>query len=229
MGLVRLKVCGIKDQDHAQLAASLGADAVGFIFHPESPRFISEADAAKISRSLPPFVTPVGVFVRQTLSEVSEAVRKTGIRAVQLHGGPEFHPSAMAKEAVEFLGVPVIYALGAAELSDEWVESCREIDTSVHAALYLADSIRKGQFGGTGESLGLMEVKDASNRRFLSEKLMLAGGIRTANVGEILEKVRPYALDVSSGLEREKGMKDSGMMRDFFRLYRDERWRDDGF
>ncbi len=196
---MHVKICGITRVEDALLAADLGATAVGFVLWPGSPRAIDPFRARTIARHLPPLVSAVGVFVDQPVEYVRRVARLVPLDAVQLHGG----------ESVEYCraaGTRVIKAIGAtpgaADVAGHWP---REIVLLLDAA----DPVRRG---GTGQGIDWALVAAIARER----ATMLAGGLRAENVAAAVEAVRPYGIDVSSGVEARPGIKDPGKLRDFF-------------
>jgi len=197
---MRIKVCGITRREDAELAVDLGAAAIGFVFWSGSPRFIGSDRAKAIVESLPAFVTPVGVFVDQPREFVEETAAMVGLGAVQLHGS----------ESVAYCrGIrgPVIRAIGFAEPSDPMSVQAWPADITL-----LLDAHDPDRHGGTGRTVDwTFAARVAAMRRTI-----LSGGLRADNVATALERVRPYALDVSSGVESRAGVKDPERMRAFF-------------
>ncbi|MGE3297032.1 MAG: phosphoribosylanthranilate isomerase [Porticoccaceae bacterium] len=197
--MIRVKICGITRETDAQAAADAGADAIGLVFHPASPRCVSLAMAASIVRSVGPFVTTVGLFVDAAPDRVREVLARTGIHLLQLHGSET--PDYCAQ-----FGVPFIKALRMAP----------GLDPATAAACYpaaaglLFDAWDPVVAGGTGTGF------DWSRLPVLREQpLILAGGLAPANVAAAVRQVRPYAVDVSSGVEAAPGIKDPRLLRDF--------------
>lgn len=200
--MVHVKVCGITRADDAALAAELGASAVGFIFWPQSPRYIEPSAAAAIARSLPAHVAPVGVFVNPTRDEVREIAAAVGLAAVQLHGD---EPAALCE------GLP--YEIWKAVPVDSDRDRTRaRVDQVPEQVTVLLDASDRTRRGGTGQTIDwAIAATIAADRR-----VMLAGGLAPENVGAALGVVQPYGLDVSSGVEESPGRKDPGRMRAFF-------------
>jgi len=202
--VTRVKVCGITRPRDARTAVDLGAAALGFIFYPGSPRYIDPDKAAEIIRGLPPFVASVGVFVDAPAGRVRSVIRACSLAAVQLHGAepPEFCAS---------LPVKVIKGFRVREGRMPPGISRYAVDA------LLLDTYRAGVPGGTGEVFP-WEVACRARRY---GKIILAGGLNPGNVREAVEAVRPYAVDVSSGVEAAPGIKDAGLLEAFFRQVRE--------
>jgi len=196
----RIKICGITRQEDARLAADLGADAIGFVFWPGSPRHVDIRHAAAIVRGLPPFVTPVGVFVNQSLDEIRTIARFVSLGVIQLHGD---EPADMCEQ------VPgaCIKAIGVGHTFD--VASLAGWPPPVLPLLDVHDPARRG---GTGRPVDWGVAAAAARVR----PVVLAGGLCPDNIQDAILQVRPYAVDVSSGVEREPGIKDAAQLRAFF-------------
>lgn len=194
---MKVKVCGITRLEDALLACDLGAWAVGFIFAPQSPRYVTPEAAAKIAAALPAGVECVGVFVDSTIEELKQVRASVGLSVVQLHGqeGPE---------VVANLGGRVIKAIRARSAGD--IEGLDKF--SVEA--FLIDGPRSGRSGD-------WEAARAAKR---FGRLILAGGLHTGNIAEAVASVSPYAVDLSSGLEASPGVKDPAKMKAFFERVR---------
>ena len=195
----RIKVCGITRLDDALEAAALGADAVGFVFWPGSPRYMAPGEAAAIAAALPPFVTRVGVFVNQPPDQVRAIAAEARLGAVQLHGDE----GAAACAAVPG---PCIKAIGVGAGFDP--ASLGAWPAMVWPLLDALDSARRG---GTGRVIDWALAAEAARLR----PIILAGGLGPGNIRDAVGRVRPFAVDVSSGVEREPGIKDLGRLRAF--------------
>ncbi len=194
----KVKICGITNIDDARAAVNFGADALGFVFFPESPRNITVEHAGEIIRALPPFVTTVGVFVNRQPDELRSIIQETGLDAAQLHGT---EPPDICGQ----LSGRVIKGIRVKELSD--------LDPLEHycVSAYLLDTYSPDSFGGTGRIFNWDIAVEA--KRY--GPIILAGGLTPDNIQDAVEHVRPYAVDVSSGVEAEKGRKDHEKMRLF--------------
>ena len=196
----RVKVCGITQRDDALLAADLGASAVGFVFWRRSPRYIEPEQATAIARELPPDVAPVGVFVDPTLADVQRIAAQVGLAAVQLHGDES--PTLCD-------GLPYRVLKAVAVAGDRTCEAADRVPSRITVLLDARDPVRRG---GTGRTVDWGVAADVAARR----RIFLAGGLCPENVGEALRTVRPYGIDVSSGIEARAGRKDARRLRDFF-------------
>jgi phosphoribosylanthranilate isomerase len=183
-----LKVCGITRRDDALHAVEQGATAIGFVLWPRSPRYIAPERVADIVAALPPGVVTVGVFVNDPVDHVRATMERAGLTTVQLHGD---EPPTFA----ERLAWPVVRAVRV-----DAVDSCGwPAETTL-----LLDAIDGATRGGTGQTIDWPQAADVARRR----RVVLAGGLTAANVGEAIDRVRPFGVDVSSGVESAPGIKD---------------------
>jgi phosphoribosylanthranilate isomerase len=200
--MVRIKICGITNLEDARLAADLGAAALGFIFYPKSPRYVSPEAARGIIAQLPPFVAAVGVFVDEEAAMVQGLAARVGLDWVQLHGqeSPEYCRS---------LGRRVIKGF---RIKDEG--SLVELEPFRGAAqALLLDTYKKGQVGGTGTSFDWRLARQAKPYG----RIILAGGLTPENVAQAIATARPEAVDVASATEAAPGKKDPEKLRAFFK------------
>jgi phosphoribosylanthranilate isomerase len=193
---VKIKVCGITNPDDALAAADLGADAVGFIFVHASPRYISPRAAGMIIRRLPASVLPVGVFADAARQEIADAVAEAGVRTIQLHG----HEPPVEAEGYP---VPVWKAFGVDDLFHP------EDLARFRVAAFLLDSRRDGWTGGPRVPFDWQRAVKAKPYG----DIVLAGGLTPDNIVQAATIVRPYAIDVNSGVERSPGRKDHEKLR----------------
>lgn len=195
-----VKICGITRVEDALDAAALGASAIGLVFWPASPRTIDPISARAIVDALPPLVTPVGVFVDQPQAEVDRIAGEVRLGAVQLHGRET--PAYCAR-----IRRPVIKAFGVDASFDE--AAMEPYPAGVTVLLDAKDDQKRG---GTGRRIDWTVAARVAARR----RIMLAGGVDAGNVEEAIRTVRPFAIDVSSGVERAPGLKDHAKMRALF-------------
>jgi phosphoribosylanthranilate isomerase len=197
---LRVKICGLTRVEDARLAVELGADAVGFILWPTSPRFIEPERAAAIARALPPFVARVGVFVNSAADDVRRTADLVGLHAVQLHGD---------ERAEEFAGVgrPVMKAVSLS--GDEDVRDAVNLPPSVTV---LVDAVDREKRGGTGRRADWDRAAAVARVR----PIVLAGGLSADTVEEAVARVAPWAIDVSSGVEDKPGLKSAAKLRALF-------------
>jgi phosphoribosylanthranilate isomerase len=200
--VTRVKVCGITRLEDAELAIELGAWAIGFILWDRSPRAADPAVAAGIARAVRRKVEPVGVFVNASLDEVAHAADALGLSHVQLHGdeGPAF-----CTEVRRRTGCKVIKAARVASGAD--LQALERFHTDFH----LLDTAVKGKYGGSGESWNW----ELAANRHSKIPAILSGGLTPENVAEGIAAVRPYAVDVASGVEASPGIKDPAKVEAF--------------
>lgn len=195
--MVKVKVCGITRIEDARLAVDAGVWAVGFVFVQNSPRFITPQKAAEIIENLPSDIEKVGVFVNSTLDDVAKIAAATGITIIQLHG--EEPPDYCGKIA-EMTGKKVIKAFRVAK---EWgIDTINSYKSCV--SYILLDSYSDAMHGGTGKTFDWEIAKRAKN---FGIPLILAGGLTPDNIMNAYEEVKPFGLDLSSGVEQSKGIK----------------------
>ena len=203
--MTRVKVCGVTRLEDAQLAAELGAWAVGMVFHPESPRMCDPATAEAIGAELKRRAAIVGVFVNWPLDELEHVADRTGVTVLQLHGdeGP-----AYCREAARRTGCKVMKAVQAKDAA-----AVRRLDAYREADLHMLDAHAPDLRGGTGATFDW----ELAGQRRSAIPLVLSGGLDAGNVGEAIAAVRPFAVDVASGVEAEPGRKDPARLRALFR------------
>jgi phosphoribosylanthranilate isomerase len=194
-----VKICGITRLEDAQAAIDAGANALGFVFWPQSPRRVDVERAREIVAALSEDVTTVGVFVDQPVHDVNEIARRVGLRAVQLHGSED-------GEYVRAMAQPVIKAVAVVGTEAPDVGAWA---SDVTILLDVHDPVKKG---GTGKTIDWTVAADVARRR----KILLAGGLTPQNVGDAIGRVRPYGIDVSSGVEAQPGIKDHGRIKALF-------------
>jgi phosphoribosylanthranilate isomerase len=193
-------VCGITNQEDALKAVYYGAWAIGFIFYKKSARYVSPSKARKIVEALPPFITPVGVFVNQSEKAVKEICRFTRIHTIQFHGDER------PVYCKHFQGFSLIKAFRISTFIDFQRISKYKVDA------YLFDTYSEESQGGTGQTFDWALL----NKCKFEKPFILAGGLNAANIAEALTAVSPYAVDVSSGVEKAPGIKSPPRIRSFF-------------
>lgn len=199
MGNTRIKICGVTRPDDARAIAEAGADAIGLVFHPPSRRSIDIETAVAVMAALPPFVTTVGLFLDPDAQRVRAVVEGTGVDLLQFHGS----------ETADFcsgFGRPYIKAAAMADNDDPVVIA----EAHPRARGILVDSHAAGEAGGTGRAFAWERLSEQRACR-----LILAGGLTPDNVAEAIRQVRPDAVDVSSGVEQEPGIKEGSRVRRF--------------
>lgn len=204
MTAVRVKICGITRVEDALAAAKAGADAIGLVFYAKSPRAVDIEQARAILAALPPFVTSVGLFVDAERSELERILASVPLDLLQFHGDESV-------QQCEAFGRPYIKALRVKAGDDIAAQVARYPS----AQGILLDAYVEGVPGGTGEAFDWSLIPQA-----LSKPLILAGGLRPDNVAEAVSRVRPYAVDVSGGVEASKGVKDVEKVGAFIRAAR---------
>jgi len=197
----RVKICGITRVEDALAAIELGADAIGLVFYESSPRHVQLHQAAKIVAALPPFVSVVGLFVDATAGQIREVLTHVRLDVLQFHGD----------ESAEFcrqFNTPYLKAVRV-RLETNLVQYATDY---ADARALLLDAFAEGIPGGTGHSFDWSLIPKG-----LTRPIILAGGLNAGNVTEAIRQVRPYAVDVSGGVEREKGIKDADKIAAFIR------------
>lgn len=202
MTSVFVKICGITRHEDAAAAVAYGAGALGFVFWPGSPRFIDPYRARAIAAELPPFVTPVGVFVNQDREYIKAVATLVGLGAVQLHGDED---PAFART----MNRPVIKAISVASGAADVAEVAAIWPRNVLLLVDAHDPVRRG---GTGVNADWASAASLAAER----PVLLAGGLGPENVAEALTRVRPFGIDVSSGVERAPGIKDDARLAALF-------------
>jgi len=197
--MTRIKICGITREQDLHTVAHSGADAIGFVFYEKSPRHVSLPQATELAHAVPPFVSLVGLFVNPSVESVHEVLAQVSLDVLQFHG--EESPQFCAQ-----FGMPYLKA----------VRVKVGVDLLQYAAEYkdaqglLLDAFVEGTQGGTGESFDWSLIPQS-----LPLPVILSGGLHAANVTEAIKQVRPYAVDVSSGVEAQKGIKDAAKVAAF--------------
>ena len=197
----RVKICGITRVQDALAAADLGADAIGLVFYPPSPRAVDTSQAHDIASAVPPFVTVVALFVNPSPADVETVLRVVPTDLLQFHG------SEAPEDCVRF-GRPYIKAVPMRADAD-LTHSARRYGS---ARGLLLDTYKEGVPGGTGASFDWSMIRGDTGT-----PIILAGGLTVENVARAIRQVRPYAVDVSGGVESAKGIKDAGKIAAFIR------------
>ena len=201
---VRVKICGITRPQDALVAAQSGADAIGLVFFPGSPRAVNIDRAQQIIAELPPFVSKVGLFVNASAAEIDTVLENVSLDILQFHGDEQ-------PEQCSCFSRPFIKAI---RMQDN-VNLKAMADKYSTASALLLDSYVKDIYGGTGMAFDWSAVPDD-----IPKPLILAGGLDAGNVANAVKQVRPYGVDVSGGVELEKGIKDAGKIEQFIREVR---------
>ncbi len=209
---VKIKICGITNENDAIAATNLGANYLGFNFYSQSPRKVSPDLAGEIIKKLPPFVTTVGVFVDQTAEEIVKIAQKTRLMGVQLHGQ---HTPDDCRFIHDHLELSVVCrAFRVAQASD--LEAAAAFQNC--CTHFLIDARVEGEPGGTGQTFP-WELAD--NARAYKVPYFVAGGLTPENVAEAIEKTQPFGVDVASGVEKSPKRKDYDKMKAFIEAVKD--------
>ena len=200
----QVKICGLTSVADARMAAEAGADLIGLMFYEGSPRHLTLMTAVEISRALPPFVLRVGVFVNPDEALVTRAIAECGLNLLQFHGD----------ETSDFCTQFGVMSLKALRVRD--AESLNHLE-NFHTDAFLLDAYSKAGLGGTGEKFNWELAVEAQK---FGKPIFLAGGLTPENVGDAVRKVRPFAVDVSSGVEFAPGKKDAAKVRAFIAAVR---------
>ena len=195
----RVKICGITSADDAVAVARVGADAIGLVFYDKSPRSVSIQQAQEITWALPPFVTVVALFVDAPADFIQQVLAQVNIDLIQFHG-------TEPTEHCDIYNKPFIKAVS----MRDGVDLHKVCDQYPRASAILVDSYRADTPGGTGEVFNWDLIPSD-----LPKPLILAGGLDASNIAQAIDSVRPYAVDVSSGVERDKGIKDKDRVTAF--------------
>lgn len=199
---MRIKICGITNVEDAEVAVTSGADALGFVMYRKSPRWVDPTVARAIIAGLPPFVVPVGVFVNEEVGRVRTLMDECGFALAQLHGDE-------SAAYCQTLGRPVLKAL---RLKDRGTFlALAEFQGRANVRGFLIDAFSDHSYGGTGQTVDWTLAREAAR----SAPVILAGGLKPTNVTEAIKIVRPYGVDISSGVEKSPGKKDPDKVKAF--------------
>lgn len=204
MPRTRIKICGLTREEDVATAVAAGADAIGFVFYPPSPRHVTAEHAARLCQRLAPFVTPVGLFVNEDPGRIEEILRRVPLQLLQFHGdeseadclapGRPYIKAARMRPGLDLVDYAACFPTARAILVDAFVEG----------------------YGGGGKVFDWSQIPPGFDR-----PLVLSGGLDAGNVGEAIRRVRPQAVDVSSGVEAAKGIKDPSKIERFVAGVRD--------
>jgi len=194
----RIKICGVTDPDDLQLAVSLGVDAIGFNMFAPSPRYVEVETARVLVEALPPFVSAVGLFVNEAADVVAEICSELPFDILQFHGDED-------NKFCRQFGKPFIKVLRISNIDD-----FAKVDDFPDADGFLFDAHVEGLYGGTGQQI------DGALLEALPDNSILAGGLNAENVAAAITRFKPFAVDVSSGVEASPGRKDVDKMAGFF-------------
>lgn len=210
----RIKICGLRTSEDVQAAVQAGADAIGLVFYPSSPRYIDVGAASALVAGLPPYVTVTGLFVNASPQEVEAVVRRVPVGLLQFHGDESIAECAAIAEAVNrpfMRALRVSSDMTAADLL-EYERNCRA--AGPYFSGLLLDAFVDG-YGGGGKVFDWSLIP-----KELAPRVVLSGGLNAQNAIEAVGQVRPYGVDVSSGVERAKGIKDPARIREFIAAVR---------
>ena len=188
----RVKICGLRQDDDVVVASKAGADALGFVFYPPSPRAVSVDQAARLVAKVPSFVSSVGLFVNASAEQIEQTLQQVPLNLLQFHGDetPEF---------CQQFGAPWIKAVRMREDINLW-----QLKEDYHLGQgLLLDAYQKGTPGGTGASFDWQRIPSD-----LAPEIILAGGLDATNIQAAIAQVQPWAVDISGGVESSKGLKD---------------------
>jgi phosphoribosylanthranilate isomerase len=199
MTRTRVKICGITQIDDARFCAEHGADAIGLVFYAKSPRAVAIDTAREILQQLPAFVTSVGLFVNPSVKQVEEVLQTVSLDCLQFHGDED---AAFCRQ----FGRPYIKAIR----MQSGLDVAARVAAYPDAQGFLLDAYVEDVAGGTGQSFDWARVPKMDRQPFI-----LAGGLHEKNVAEAIRIARPYAVDVSGGVEKSKGVKDTNKIQKF--------------
>jgi phosphoribosylanthranilate isomerase len=203
MQRTRIKFCGITRTEDLKMAVDLGVDAIGLVFCPASPRAINVQQACMLIDRCGPFITCVGLFMNQDAGTISSLIEQVPVDMLQFHGDE-------SEQFCSSFGLPYLKSVAMGGNGQAISES-----DYASASAILLDSNELGQPGGSGKQFDWKDIPD------LKRPIILAGGLDPNNVSDAVKQVRPYAVDVSSGIESAKGIKEFNKMKDFVRSVRD--------
>ncbi|HEV2609592.1 MAG TPA: phosphoribosylanthranilate isomerase [Noviherbaspirillum sp.] len=209
MKRTRIKICGLSSAEHVAAAVDAGADAIGLVFYPKSPRYIAPAEAGKIISGIAPYVSVVGLFVNASIDEVRQVLEAAPISLLQFHGDESVEDCVRIAEAVNRPFVRAVRV--AADMTGTDLLQCEQ-DYRAASTLFnglLLDAHVDG-YGGGGKVFDWSLIP-----KELAPRAVLSGGLSAQNAIEAIARVRPYAVDVSSGVEVAKGIKDIARIRAF--------------
>lgn len=199
---VRVKMCGTTRREDALAAMRYGVDALGFIFYSKSPRYIAPENVVAIVKSLPPFIDRVGVFVNAPYTEVIRAAT-CGLTYLQLHGDESAEYCRTIREMLPFCGIVKAFRVSEKSRAEEFEQYRECVDA------FLLDTYSKDEHGGTGRVFDWSVIDSLQ----LHSPVILAGGLTPENIASAIAAVRPYAVDINSGVELQPGIKDHGRLK----------------
>lgn len=210
----RIKICGLTRPQDVQSAIAAGADAVGFVFYAKSPRYIAAAAAGQLIAQIPPFVTPVGLFVNATAEEVQAIIRQAPIALLQFHGDETPEQCAAIAKVVNRPFIRAIRVKEGMQPADLLkYESDYRAASTLFTGLLLDTFV--DSYGGSGKVFDWSLIPEN-----IAPRVVLSGGLSVQNATDAVQRVRPYAVDISSGVEQDKGIKDAEKIRAFITAVR---------
>lgn len=210
---VRIKMCGTTSLEDARAAVDVGIDALGFIFTRKSPRYIEPGRAAEIISLLPPFITRVGVFVDSPIDMVRDIIHSAGLTQVQLHGSEPLSYCSELKASEKSCSVCKAFRISRKQVAETDITKQIHVYEQVVDSVLL-DSYQKGVEGGTGAVFDWELIDELD----LLKPLILAGGLNPGNVAEAVRRVRPYGIDVNSGIEDAPGKKNHQQLKNLVEM-----------
>lgn len=218
MARTRIKICGVRDLETALAAAAAGADAVGLVFVERSPRCVDVKQAKNIIANLPAFVEPVGLFVDEPVEAVRDVTREVGLRTIQLHGheGPGYIQRLAEFRIIKSMGFEPGHVR---EMLTPW----RQCGSNLAALLWDTPQTSDAPLtGGSGRSFDWDDLSRMIDEGLMEDMppLILAGGLNADNVAQAVRTIKPYAVDVSSGVESQRGVKDIAKITRFVQAVR---------
>jgi phosphoribosylanthranilate isomerase len=213
----RIKICGLTREQDVQAAVAAGADALGFVFYPKSPRYVTPQQAAGLLAKVPPFITTVGLFVNVEPGQLQEIVAQAPVSLLQFHGDETVEQCAALALAVNRPFIRAMRIGSATTAADllEYAQAYRDNSNSSHLfAGLLLDTLVEA-YGGSGKVFDWSLIP-----KELAPQVVLSGGLSVHNATDAVKRVRPFAVDISSGVEQDKGIKDAAKIRAFIAAVR---------
>jgi phosphoribosylanthranilate isomerase len=213
----RIKICGLTREQDVQAAVAAGADALGFVFYPKSPRYVTPQQAAGLLAKVPPFITTVGLFVNVEPGQLQAIVAQAPVSLLQFHGDETVEQCAALAQAVNRPFIRAMRIGSATTAADllEYAQAYRDSSSGSHLfAGLLLDTLVEA-YGGSGKVFDWSLIP-----KELAPQVVLSGGLSVHNATDAVKRVRPFAVDISSGVEQDKGIKDAAKIRAFIAAVR---------